>query len=110
MAFAAWFGGRGLAVIALFAIALAFAFFLLKLGYSFVVDLYVYKVGSVICTFVCIVTIALFDSLNRTKGRLEKRFLLVRKRKRSWRSEKSYCGRLWRVSEMRCSRLIQTKR
>jgi len=65
VAFAAWFGGRGPALLALVAGAVTGVFFLLPPRYSFAVDQSEQKVRLVLYEFVGLATIAMFASLRK---------------------------------------------
>jgi PAS domain S-box-containing protein len=71
VAFAAWFGGRGPALLAIVAGAFAAAYFLLQPRYSFAIDQAEYQFGVVLYVIVGCATVALFESLRSQKRQLE---------------------------------------
>lgn len=68
---AAWYGGRGPALVALATGAFAVVFFILEPRYSFSVGLIEYQVGLILYSFVCVASIALFEALHKARKRAE---------------------------------------
>ena len=71
--FAAWYGGRGPALLALVAGAVAAAFFLMQPHYSFAIDQTEYQVGLVLYGVVGFASIAMFESLRKAQRQSEER-------------------------------------
>lgn len=70
---AAWYGGRGPALLALVAGAIAAAFFLLEPRYSLAVNQLEYQVGLALYCVVCWASILMFESLRRARRQAEDR-------------------------------------
>ena len=71
--FAAWYGGKGPALLALVAGAFGVAFFILQPRYTFQIGHIDYQVGLVLYCIVCFASIAMFESLRRNRQQAEQR-------------------------------------
>jgi PAS domain S-box-containing protein len=71
VAFTAWYGGRGPALVTFVTGAVAVAFFVLEPRYSFAVSQIEYQVGFLLYAVVCIGSIALFEALHKARLRAE---------------------------------------
>jgi PAS domain S-box-containing protein len=71
VAVAAWYGGRGPALLTFVTGALAVGFFILEPRYSFAVAQIEYQVGFLLYAAVCLGSIALFEALHKARMRAE---------------------------------------
>ena len=65
VALAAWYGGRGLALVAMITTGVAAAYFLLPPRHTFAIDQSEHQVGLVVYGLLSLALIAMFDSLHK---------------------------------------------